>query len=148
MVHVFGDLGFSACSVENIPRTFETSIQDHGSGVNASGQTARPRASDACSFVVADWREGGEPFCGAPTRPGSSYCAQHQPVCIVPCESAEGRLRIATLLEEIDAAPDPPPELALLKETTLPESFPDDAGDLRVFLDHPPPAREADEQWD
>jgi hypothetical protein len=41
---------------------------------------------------------------------------------------------------EAEAAPEPPPELAHLRETVLPESLPDDAGDLRALLDHPPPA--------
>ena len=144
MVHVFGGLGFSVSPVENILGTRWTWIQDPSSGVNDSGQTARVRASGACSFVVADWRAGCEPFCGAPTRPGSSYCAHHQPLCIVPRESAEGRSRLDTLLAEVEAVPSPPPELAHLKESTLPESFPDDAGDLRALLDHPPPDREAE----
>ena len=95
--------------------------------------------------MVADWREGGEPFCSAPTRPGSSYCALHEPLCIVSCESAEGRSRLAALDEEADAAPEPPPELAHLKESVLPESLPDEVGDLRALLDHPPPVPGAQE---
>lgn len=142
MVHVIGGPGFSATQDKNISGTCSIWIQDLDGGVNASGQTAPARASGACSFVVADWREGGEPFCGTPTRPGSSYCARHQPLCIVPRESAEGRSRVATILEEVEAVPSPPPELAHLKETTLPESLPDDPGDLQALLDHPPPARE------
>lgn len=144
MVHVIGGLGIFGAPGENRSGTSLTWIQDLTGVVNDSGQTAGVRASDACSFVVADWREGGEPFCGAPTRPGSSYCARHQPVCIVPRESAEGRKRVAALLEEIEAVPEPPPELTHLRESALPESLPDDAGDLRVLLDHPPPDREAE----
>ncbi|HXP73404.1 MAG TPA: hypothetical protein VN823_04605 [Stellaceae bacterium] len=143
MVHVIDDLGFSVALEENISRTLRSEIQDYPGQVNGCGQTARTRASDACSFVVAEWRTGAEPFCGAPTRPGSSYCARHQPVCIVPRESAEGRLREAALLEEAEAAPEPPPELAHLRESALPEALPDDIGDLRALLDHPPPDPDA-----
>ncbi|MGH7123703.1 MAG: hypothetical protein ACREFI_04975 [Stellaceae bacterium] len=89
--------------------------------------------------MVADWRSVADPFCGAPTRPGSSYCACHHRLCIVPSGSAEGRLRATALIEEAEAVPEPPPELAHLKESALPESLPDDPGDLRVLLDHPPP---------
>ncbi len=89
--------------------------------------------------MVADWREGGEPFCGAPTRPGSPYCARHEPICIVPRESAEARSRVAALIVEVETAPEPPPELAHLKESVLPEPLSDDVSDLRAFLDHPPP---------
>ena len=139
MVHVIDDLGFSVVFEKNKERTSEAEIQDCRGWVNGSGQTLRSRASGACSFVVAEWRAGAEPFCGAPTRPGSSYCARHQPVCIVPRESAEGRLREAALLEDVDAAPEPPPELAHLRESALPEALPDDIVDLRALLDHPPP---------
>lgn len=92
-----------------------------------------------CSFVVSDWRKGGEPFCGEPTRPGLPYCGRHQPLCIVPRDSAEARSRIAALMEEAEAAPEPPPELAHLRETVLAEPLPDEAGELRALLDHPPP---------
>jgi hypothetical protein len=145
MVHLFGDLEFSVAPLKNNSRTRHVWIQDIPGGVNDAGHTARPRASAACSFVVADWRDGGEPFCGAPTRAGSSYCAQHQPLCIVPHESAEGRSRMAALMAEVEAAPEPPAELAHLKESALPESMPDDGGDLRALLDHPPPGPEARE---
>ncbi len=139
MVHVVEGLGFSVERYGNISRTSASWIQDAGGGVNVSGQSPGLRASTACSFVVADWREGGEPFCGAPTRPGSSYCERHQPVCIVPRESAEARSRVAALMADVEAAPEPPPELAHLKESVLPEPVPDDLGDLRALLDHPPP---------
>src|ERR1700676_1738371 len=70
------------------------------------------RALAAGVPLVADWRESGEPFCAAPTRPGSSYCARHQALCIVPKASPEARLREAVLLAEAEEAPEPPPELA------------------------------------
>lgn len=145
MVHVIGDPGFFAALDKNKSRTESIPIQHTPPVVNHSGQTARARADTGCSFVVADWRQGGEPFCGAPTRPGSSYCARHQLVCIVARGSAEGRSRIAALLAEIETAPEPPPELAHLKESVLPELLPDDVGDLRPFLDHAPPDRRAEE---
>ena len=139
MVHVIDDLGFSATTCENISGTPADCIQDAARRVNDSGQITHARATSACSFVVADWRQGRDPFCGAPTRPGSSYCVRHQPVCIVPRESAEGRARVAALIEDAEATPDPPPELAYLRESAVPESLPDDADDLRALLDHAPP---------
>ena len=139
MVHVFGGLGFSAAKRENKTRTIQQWVTDATGGVNGFAETARGRAIGACSYVVADWRAGGEPFCGAPTRRGSSYCARHQPLCVVARESAEGRARVAALIEDAEAAPEPPPELAHLRESALPESFPDEVGDLRALLDHPPP---------
>ena len=113
--------------------------------VNGFGQKLHSRPSDACSFVVADWRAGGEPFCGAPTRPGSSYCARHQTLCVLPRDSVEGRSREAALIEETNAAPEPPPELAHLAESAIPEYLPDAIGELRALLDHPPPERGARE---
>src|SRR5262249_20343119 len=139
MVHVFGDLGFLAVIEENISRTSETCIEGNCGPADPHGKTERLRAHSSCSFVVADWRTGAEPFCGAPTRPGSSYCARHQPICVLSRESAEGRSRVAALMRETDEAPEPPPELAHLRESTLPEPLPDDTGDLRALLDHPPP---------
>src|SRR5713226_3939914 len=103
MVHVIGDLGLSAASVENISGTSLTGVPDSSAAVNSPGQSAGLRASGGCPFVIADWRAGEEPFCGAPTRPGSSYCSRHQPLCVVPRESAEARLREDELLAEADA---------------------------------------------
>ena len=57
----------------------------------------------------------------------------------MPRDSPEGRSRLAALMEETEEAPEPPPELAHLRESVLPESFPDEVGDLRAVLDHPPP---------
>ena len=139
MVHVIGDLGFSAIVDKNISGTCRTQIQDRDARVNLSGRDVSVSAPGTCSFVVADWRLGDEPFCGGPTRPGSSYCARHQALCVVPRGSAESRSREAALAVDVEAAPEPPPELAHLKESALPEPFPDDIGDLRAFLDHPPP---------
>jgi hypothetical protein len=147
MVHPIGDLCFSDALRENIQRTSEGTVSEHFSAVNRSGQPVRSRASSGCSFVVASWQEGREPFCGAPTRPGSSYCARHQSLCIVPKASPEARLREAVLLAEAEEAPEPPPELRHLAESALLESLPDDISDLRVLLDHPPPdpgARESE----
>jgi len=139
MVHLVDDLGVSALVDQNISGTTGSQIQDRASGVNRPGQTAHARPSATCSFVVADWRQGAEPFCGAPTRPGSPYCARHQLVCVLPRESAEGRSRAAELVSEAAAVPEPPPELAHLRESALLESLQDDIADLRALLDHPPP---------
>jgi hypothetical protein len=139
MDHPIGDLCLSNVSEKNISGTHHSKILGHSMSVNRSGQPGRSRASSGCSFVVADWRERREPFCAAPTRPGSSYCARHQALCIVPKASPEARLREAVLLAEAEEAPGPPPELAHLAESALPESLPDDPRDLRVLLDHPPP---------
>ena len=139
MVHHIDDLWLFAAASENISGTYRSGVQHPDRSVNGFGQTAPSVADPGCSFVVADWREGGEPFCGAPTAAGSAYCAHHQPLCVVAQGSAEGRSRIAALMAEIEAAPEPPPELAHLKESALPESLPDEVGDLRALLDHPPP---------
>jgi hypothetical protein len=66
----------------------------------------------------------------------------------VPSGSTAGRLRAIALIAEAEAVPEPPPELGHLKESALQESLPDDLGDLRALLDHPPPdpgAARADE---
>jgi len=139
MVHVIDGLGFSAVFEENISGTSEPTVSPTSRPVNGFGQRPLFRPSGTCSFVVADWREGGEPFCGAPTRPHSSYCARHHRLCVLPRDSAEGRSREAALIEEADAAPEPPPELAHLAESAIPESLPDAVGELRALLDHPPP---------
>lgn len=139
MVHVIDSLGFSVAHRENKSGTEWPEIQDPAGTVNHSGRDAGTSASETCSFVVADERWAGDPFCGAPTRPGSSYCARHLPLCVVPRGSAEGRSRAAALMDEAEAAPEPPPELMHLRETALPEPLPDDPGDLRALLDHPPP---------
>ena len=139
MVHVIDGLGFSAAALENISGTERPDIQDPALTVNRFGRIGEASASGACSFVVADWRSGGDPFCGEPVRPGSSYCVRHQPVCIVPRGTAEGRSRAAALREEAEEAPEPPLELAHLREAALPESLPDDPRELRALLDHPPP---------
>ena len=139
MVHVFGGLGLSAVIDENISRTERLEIQNLLAPVNRSGRNAGASASNTCSFVVADWRSVGDPFCGAPTRAGSPYCARHHCLCILPSGSAEERSRATALVQEADAVPEPPPELAHLKESALPEALPDEAGDLRALLDHLPP---------
>ena len=145
MVHVIGNHGFFSILKENISGTCATPIQDRIGPVNGGGQTAGIRASRGCSFVVADWREGAEPFCGAPTRRSSSYCAAHQPICVIPHDSAAGRSCEAALAEAAEATPPPPPELAYLAESVLPEPMPDDAGEFRTLLDHSPPERGASE---
>ncbi len=139
MVHVADGLWFSAAPEKNISGTRNPEIQDRFIAVNGSGRNAETSASGTCSFVVADWRLVADPFCGAPTRPGSSYCARHRPICIAPRGTAEGRLRAAALFEDAKTAPEPPLELAHLRETALPESLPDDPRDFRALLDHPPP---------
>jgi len=55
-------------------------------------------------------------------------------------ESSEGRSRTATLLQEAQSAPDPPPELAHLRESVLLDPVPDEVGDLRALLDDLPRA--------
>jgi len=139
VVHVIDDLGVFATPRENNSGTSDLWIHAPTPAVNDSGQNAHARATGACSFVVADWRQGREPFCGAATRPGSSYCARHEPLCIVPRESVEGRARVAALIEDAEATPEPPPELAYLRESAVPEPLPDDVGDLSALLDHAPP---------
>ena len=138
MTHLTDDLGFSAAFNENISGT-TTRVQHDQQAVNSPALNAERSASGTCSFVIADGRSGGDPFCGASTRRGSSYCARHHPLCIVPRRSVEGRSRAAVLIEEAKLAPKPPPELAHLRETALPEPLPDDPRDLRALLDHPPP---------
>jgi hypothetical protein len=138
MVHLFGDLEGSVAAHENISRTHQPQIQDHAGGVNPPGQTTRARPSATCSFVVADWRQGSDPFCGAPTRRRSSYCARHGSVCIVSSESVDDRSRAAVLIAQAEDVPEPPPELAYLRECVLPELLPDDISDLRALLDHQP----------
>jgi hypothetical protein len=145
MVHVIDGLWFSAVSRKNISGTLAPTVSPTDRPVNGFGQRPRSRASGACSFVVADWREGADPFCGAPTRRHSSYCARHHQLCVLPRDSAEGRSREADPAEEADAAPEPPPELAHLAERIIPESLPDGVGELRALLDHPPPERGAGE---
>ena len=139
MVHVFDGLGYFAVFCENISGTRRSNLAPADRPVNGFGQRPQFRPSGECSFVVADWREGAEPFCGAPTRAGSSYCPRHHRLCVLPRDSAEGRSREAALIEEAEAAPDPPPELAHLAESAMPESLPDAVGELRALLDHPPP---------
>lgn len=139
MVHVIDGPGFFVGVVENISGTQCAWIPQISVGVNDSGQVVATRPRRACSFVVADWRDGAEPFCGAPAVTGSPYCARHEPLCIVPRDSPEGRSRVAALLDDAEGAPEPPPELAYLRESVLPELLPDDTGDLRAVLDYPPP---------
>src|SRR5579872_5844156 len=138
MMHLPDVLGFSVPSHENTSGT-TIRVQHEQPAVNSPVLNSERSASGTCSFVIADWRSGGDPFCGASTRPRSSYCARHHPLCIVPRRSVEGRSRAAVLIEEAKLAPKPPPELAHLRETALPEPLPDDPRDLRALLDHPPP---------
>jgi hypothetical protein len=139
MVHMVDNLGFSVECKENISGTEQSDIQDPVGPVNHAGRNTGTSASRTCSFVVTDGKSAGDPFCGAPARAGSSYCARHLPLCIVSRGSPEGRSRAAALIEDAEAAPEPPLELMHLRETALPESLPDDPRDFRALLDHPPP---------
>ena len=139
MVQVIDGHGLCVFRFENISGTKSSWIQQSSQSVNDPGRIPVSAIRKSCSFVVTDWREGGEPFCGAPSLPGSAYCSGHQRLCIVRRDSPEGRSRLAALMEEAEEAPEPPPELAHLRESALPEPFPDEVGDLRAVLDHPPP---------
>ncbi len=145
MVHLSGIPRFSIVLKENISETSPSELQQRQRSVNGSGRSGEGEPSGACSFVVADWRAGAEPFCGAPTRTGSSYCAAHEPLCVARPGSPEERALEAALAEAAEAVPAPPPELAHLAESALPDPSPDDPADLRVLLDHQPPDRRSSE---
>src|SRR5258708_31883341 len=105
MVHVFDNPGYSAVVLKNISGTEKPTVSPASRSVNGFGQRPQFRPSDACSFVVADWREGAEPFCAAPTRPHSSYCARHHRLCVLPLGSPPARSREAPPIDATDAPP-------------------------------------------
>jgi len=72
----------------------------------------RRAALDTCGFVVPEaWSYGGaEPFCNAPALPGSSYCARHRALCVVPARSAKGRglaRDLERLIDGLVSVPEP-----------------------------------------
>ena len=61
---------------------------------NISGtiNDAAPEVKRLCAYIEAEsWEAGSPPFCDAPARPGSSYCARHAGRCacdvVVPDEA-------------------------------------------------------------
>jgi len=120
--------------VENKTRTVPE-IAPAAAGVNEGGIAAEGTARQRCSFIVREhWRYGGaEPFCNAPSVPGSAYCARHLARCTA---SAESEAELAGAAE----VPPPPPELGYLAEAALPELLPEDEGELRALLDVQPAA--------
>jgi len=124
---------------ENKTRTFTSRVTPVAKPVNEIGIEMAVDTINRCSFVAAEhWRYGsGEPFCNAQAAAGSAYCVHHLAHC-------------AAEISETDAGraaevPPPPPELAYLAETALPELIPDDPRELRALVDVEPPDHSGEE---
>lgn len=117
---------------ENKTRTLTPGILRGTVAVNEIGIDTGADSLNQCSFVAAEhWRYGsGEPFCNAPTAPGSAYCVRHLARCAAerPETGAVGAAEV----------PPPPPELGYLAEAVLPELMPDDPREIRALLDVEP----------
>ena len=102
-------------------------------------------AARRCAYIAADtWPPGAPPFCGAPVRPGSAYCATHARLCTADPASAEG-VRIA-IAQDLAARVVPPPELDHLAPVALPEPIEPDALDQRELPLTAQPDHVADEK--
>src|SRR5262249_10044011 len=112
------------------------SVPDRPPHVNEN-ERQRAGTTRLCSYVVGDERLPEQPFCDAPALPGSSYCACHQPLCVVAPESPEGR-RLGLALDAEAEAPEPPDELAHLAVCETPEAMAEDPDELAVLLDYRP----------
>jgi hypothetical protein len=99
---------------ENISGTISDIPADVTGSCNAGRRAVRP-----CSYVVATaWRYGGpDPFCNAPAVPGSSYCPRHHALC----EGTAGEASAVELADNVVFLP--PPELAHLAATPLPDAL-------------------------
>ncbi len=117
-------------AVKNKSRTLIPGIPRRTVAVNEIGIDAGTGSLNRCSFVAAEhWRYGGgEPFCNAPTAPGSAYCVRHLAQCGAAPPEAVGAAEV----------PPPPPELGFLAEAVLPELIPDDPREIRSLLDVEP----------
>lgn len=125
----------SSSEYKNKSCTSLSQIVPSPEAVNAIGIEIADDTINRCSFVAAEhWRYGsGEPFCNARAAAGSAYCMHHLARC-------------AAETSETDAfggadVPPPPPELAYLAETVLPEPIPDDPREFRALVDVEPPDR-------
>jgi hypothetical protein len=72
------------------------------------GRTDRPlagngREEDGCAYLFSDAGEGVPDYCGAPRRPGSSYCPRHHALCYLPrgSRAEKARLREAKALADM-----------------------------------------------
>lgn len=113
---------------ENISRTLlEWRVPEKANpkaNPNAGLAAAMP---EGCRFIAAEtWPAGAPPFCGAPVKPGSAYCAAHAGRCAVDPASRDG----AELLraQEQAAQKTPPPELRHLEACAVLEADESDAG--------------------
>lgn len=95
-----------------------------------------------CSFVLAEnWRYGEpDPFCGAPARPGSSYCARHQALCAVARDSDAAARILADQAHAAAAATAAPDDLA---PSALPEAVVTEPEEAFLALDLPRAGDEA-----
>lgn len=92
-----------------------------------------------CAYVAAiAWRYGaGDPFCGAPAVPGSSYCAPHHALCALVAGSAEAA---GAARAQADAGGETPPLPGLIRnELPLPLEVDadEDPRELAACLDLP-----------
>ena len=86
-----------------------------------------PATERRCAYIAAEtWPPGAAPYCGAPVRPGSAYCATHARLCTADPASAEG-VRIA-IAQDLAARAAPPPELDQLAPVALPEPIEPEEG--------------------
>jgi hypothetical protein len=80
----------------NLPLSSGVTEKENNSGtISQPGEAEKPSlASSAaepapCAFIAAaEWAVGAVPFCGAPSLPGSSYCAAHHRLCHLDPASA------------------------------------------------------------
>ena len=101
-----------------------------------------------CAYVAAvAWRYGaGDPFCGAPSLPGSPYCAPHHALCALVAGSAEAAGAVRAQSDPEGEAPPPPPGL-IRSELPLPLELDaeEDPRELAACLDLPVRAAAAEE---
>ena len=80
-------------------------------------------------------------YCGAPTLPGSAYCARHHSLCLLAPASPEGGRAIRQFERDARQPPPVPVELAYLASVAVPEELDsadeprDLAGCIDLFLD-------------
>ena len=143
MAHVIVRQEVFVTEGENKTGIDPSSLSEVGVEVKRIGNLSIDPIRNRCVFVVSPRhaRPGAiGPFCGAPAIPRSAYCARHHRICVLSAASAAGQADAATLATEAEAA-EPPPELAHLIPPTLPEQQGEEQpAELRVLLDHPPPA--------
>lgn len=104
--------------VENNTRT----LLDFGEEAKPSVFADQPYAEEArrCAYIAADsWPPGAPPYCGAPVRPGSSYCARHALLCSFDPASRDGA-QIA-IAQDLAGRTPPPRALKHLAACVVPE---------------------------